>query len=190
MSPPSLVRLAAIAGARETVGMATSSVSATQGARGQLSAGVKALEADRVIGIVGAVLIIVATAVAWYTREVTVTFAGSTTTSSAGLTLWDVRELAAWLVTIGAVVGALALVIPSARQYNGEQIAGIIGFGIVVYSFVAMFVLPDGSASEITGAVGAATVKMSVTVGPFLCALGGLMLSIGGIAAAADSTTS
>jgi hypothetical protein len=170
--------------------MATSSVSATQGARGQLSASVKALEADRVIGIVGAVLIIVATAVAWYTREITVTFAGSTSTSSEGLTLWDVRELAAWLVTIGAVVGALALVLPTATQYRGEQIAGIIGFGVVVYSFVAMFVLPNVGASEITGAVGTATVKTSVTVGPFLCALGGLMLSIGGIAAAADSTTS
>jgi hypothetical protein len=185
---PSLVRLGPAAHRRETVVMATSSaVQAPQSARGRLSAGINALETDRVIGIVGAVVIIVATAVDWYMRKVTVTFAGSTTTSSTGLTLWNVRELAAWLVTIGAVVGAIALVLPAAKQYAGAHVAGIIGFGVLVYSFVAMFVLPDAGASAITGAVATATVKTSVTVGPFLCALGGLMLSVGGIAAAADS---
>jgi hypothetical protein len=170
--------------------MATSSaVSAeSHGARQQFSASVRALETDRLIGIVGAVVILVSTAVAWYTREVTVTFAGSTTKSSVGVTLWDARELAAWLVTIAAVIGAIMLALPAAKEYAGGQIASVLGFGVVVYSLVSMFVLPNLGAADITNAVGSATVKTSVTVGPFLCALGGLMLSIGGVAAASDST--
>jgi hypothetical protein len=148
---------------------------------------VRELEADRVIGIVGALTVVVATGLSWYSERVSVTGRGVVDTSTTGFTLWHVRNLAAWLLVAGALVGIVALLLPRAREWRGGIVAAVCGFGISVYSLVAMFTLPDlGSAALVGGFVGVA-VSTALDVGPFIALLGGLILLAGGAAASRAS---
>lgn len=148
---------------------------------------VRQLETDRLIGIVGALTVVVATGLAWYSERVSIVTRGVVDYSSTGVSLWHVRNLAAWLLVAGAAIGIVGLLLPAVRQRRGAMVAAVAGFGIALYSVVAMFAVPDlGSA---TLAWGFATVadSTSLDVGPFVALLGGLMLLAGGATAASDS---
>jgi hypothetical protein len=154
---------------------------------GSRAAALRDLQTDRVIGTVGALTVVVATGLSWYSERVSITAHGVVDHSSTGFTLWHVRNVAAWLLVAGAAVGIVALLLPRAKEWRGGMVAAVAGFGISVYSLVAMFTLPDlGSGALVGGFLGVA-VSTSVDVGPFIALLGGLILLVGGAAASRDS---
>jgi hypothetical protein len=164
-----------------------SSVRPPTPAASRAAAAVRDLEADRVLGIVGALTVVVATGLSWYSERVSVRVSGALDESSIGFTLWHLRTVAAALLVAGAAVGIVALLVPRAREWRGGMVAAVAGFGIFVYSLVAMFTLPDlGSAALVGGFLGVA-VSTSLDVGPFVALLGGLLLLTGGAAASRDS---
>ena len=156
-------------------------------AANRAAAAVRDLETDRVIGIVGALTVVVATGLSWYSQRVSVRVSGALDESSVGFTLWHLRTVAAALLVAGAAFAVVALVLPRAREWRGGMVAAVAGFGISVYSLVAMFTLPSlGSATLVGGFLGVA-VSTSVDVGPFVALLGGLILLTGGAAASRES---
>jgi hypothetical protein len=154
--------------------------------RGRLTTAVQELTGDRVIGIVGALMVLVATGLSWYSQHVSVSAGGLVENVSTGFSLWHVRNLAAWLIVGGAVIGVVSLLLAPDKEWRGGMVAAVAGFGVLVYSVIAMFVLPDlGSAAIVVGG-GAAAVDTSLDVGPFVAALGGALLMIGGLSASND----
>jgi hypothetical protein len=154
---------------------------------GSRAAAVRDLEADRVIGIVGALTVVVATGLSWYSERVAITAHGVIEHSTTGFTLWHVRSVAAWLLVAGAAIAIVALLLPRAREWRGGMVAAIAGFGISVYSLVAMFTLPDLGSAALVGSFLGVAVSTALDVGPFVALLGGLILLVGGVAASRDS---
>src|SRR4051794_18517910 len=116
-----------------TAGVAnTAGPAAGSSARQRLSSGVKTLEGDRIVAILGAILVLVATALTWYSRDVSVTIGGATASSASGVSLWDVREVAAWLITGAAVFGALMPVVLTVDERSAGTLAAFAGCAIVV----------------------------------------------------------
>ncbi len=155
---------------------------------GSTAAAVRDLEADRVLGIVGALTVVVATGLSWYSERVSIRVGGALDQSSVSFTLWHLRTLAAALLVAGAAFGVVALVLPRAREWRGGMIAAVAGFGICVYSLVAMFALPQPGSAALDGRFLGVAVSTSVDVGPFVALLGGVLLLIGGAAASRDSS--
>jgi hypothetical protein len=144
---------------------------------------IRALQADRVIGIVGALTVVIATWVAWYSAQLTVTTGGLVNHVTSDVSLWHVRNLAAWLITLGAGAGIASLLLPIARQWRGGIAAAVMGFGIAVYSLVAIFDVPDLGSAALVGSRVTAVASTALGAGPFVALLGGLLLLAGGIAA-------
>ena len=69
------------------------------------------LRTTHILAVVGAVVVFVATAVTWYTHDVSVsTQTGQVAySSSKSYTLWDLTTLAPVLLVIGAALGAALL---------------------------------------------------------------------------------
>jgi hypothetical protein len=141
------------------------------------------LEADRVIGIVGALTVVVATGLSWYSGTVTVTAGRVVDHATTQVSLWHVHNLAAWLITIGACAGIVLLLLPIAMEWRGGMAAAVAGFGICVYSVVAMFDVPAPASAALIGGRIAAASTAAVDVGPFVALLGGLLLLVGAVAA-------
>jgi hypothetical protein len=74
-----------------------------------------------VLAIVGAVVVFVATAISWYTRDVSfaANVGGLSYASSKSYTLWDLTTLAPVLVVIAAALGA-GLDRPQRRPIRGH----------------------------------------------------------------------
>jgi hypothetical protein len=155
---------------------------ATTSGRG-LTRAVRDLTADRVLGIVGAVLVLVSTGLSWYAQRVTLTLGGLTQQTISGFSLWDVRNVAAWVLVAGAAVGVFALLLQPGREWRGGMAAAVAGLGIQVYSAVAMVDLPALASGTLARGSAAATVATRIDVGPFVALLGGLLLLVGGLAA-------
>ena len=134
-----------------------SSVRRPSPAANRAAAAVRDLEADRVIGIVGALTVVVATGLSWYSERVSIRVSGALEASSISVTLWHLR-----------------------------MVAAVAGFGISVYSLVAMFTLPDGGSAALVGHFLGVAVSTSLDVGP-VALLGGLILLTGGAAASRES---
>jgi hypothetical protein len=154
---------------------------------GGLAAAVQDLEGDRVLGIVGAAVVVVATGLSWYTQRSSLTIGGLVQHSSTGNSLWHVHTFAAWLLVAGAAVGVIALLLAASREWRGGMVTATAGLGIIVYGLVAMVDLPDLGSVAIVGPVAAVSVATSVDVGPFVAVLGGFLLTIGGLAASGDA---
>jgi hypothetical protein len=154
--------------------------------RGRFTTAVQDLAGDRVIGIIGALLVLVATGLSWYSRQVSVSAGGLVENVSTGFSLWHVRNLAAWLLVGGAAIGVVSLLLGPGKEWRGGMVAAVAGFGILVYGLVAMFALPDLGSGGIVVGRAAAAVDTSLDVGPFVAVLGGLLLLIGGLAASDD----
>jgi len=147
-----------------------------------------------VLAIVGAVVVFVATAISWYTRDVS--FATNAAAvgfaSSKSYTLWDLTTLAPVLLVIGAAAGAgLVLFTPSRSARVAGAIAGLLGLGITAYCVVKLFDLPDfgptGAVNSFLPVPGGAGVGVSahastvLDAGPFVGILGGLLLVAGAV---------
>jgi hypothetical protein len=151
------------------------------------------LRTVHVLGIVGAVVVVIATDLAWYTREVAASAGGAALrfTSSTSNTLWDITTLAPVLLVIAAAAGAIALFAPQSAARMAGIAAGLLGLGISAYCVVKMFNFPDlgttGSASGVlplpgaggTGVSGRASTTLDA--GPFIGLLGGLLVALSGL---------
>jgi hypothetical protein len=162
------------------------------------------LRTVHVLGIVGAVVVVIATDLAWYMREVAATAGGATVrfTSSTSYTLWDITTLAPVLLVIAAAAGAIVLFAPQSAARTAGIAAGLLGLGISAYCVVKMFNFPDlgttGSASGVVPLPGAGGVGVTgsasttLDAGPFIGLLGGLLVALSGLALtgeAAETTT-
>ena len=159
------------------------------GAAINMSDALRDLTTDRVIGIVGALTVFVASGLSWYSQQVTIRFGELVDTFTTHSTLWEARNTAAWLVCIAAAIGLGSLLVTPRRELIGGTVAAVAGFGITLYGFIALFAVPEsGSLALLGGHVGSA-VSSSVDVGPFVAIVGGMLLLIGGTAASIDAHT-
>jgi hypothetical protein len=156
----------------------------------KLSTALRDLATDRVIGIVGALTVFVSSGLPWYSQQVRVRFGELVDTFTTQSTLWEAREVAAWLVCIGAAIGAVSLLLATPRREQiGGVVAAVAGFGISLYGFIALFVLPAPGSHALIGSHISSVVSTSVEVGPFVAIVGGLLLLTGGSAATIDAET-
>ena len=131
-----------------------------------------------------AVVVFVATAVTWYTHDVSVsTQTGQVAySSSKSYTLWDLTTLAPVLLVIGAALGAaLLLFAPSSSARAAAAGAGLLGLGITAYCVVKCFDFPDlGQTGAVSVPLPGGTVGASASTvpnaGPFVGIVGSLLL--------------
>ena len=159
------------------------------GAAIRLSAAIHDLATDRVIGIVGALTVFVASGLSWYSQQVTISFGELVDTFTTHSTLWEARNVAAWLVCVAAAIGLGSLLVTPRREQVGGTVAAVAGFGISLYGFIALFALPASGSLALIGSHVGTAVSTSVDVGPFVAIVGGVLLLIGGSAASIDATT-
>jgi hypothetical protein len=107
--------------------------------------------------------------------------------TTTGSSLWDVRNVAAWLLVGGAAIGAVALLLKTRREWRGDIAAAAAGLGIMVYSLVALVDLPALGTGTLGQGIAAVSVVTRIDVGPFVALLGGLLLLIGGLTATRDA---
>jgi hypothetical protein len=152
------------------------------------------LRTTHVFAIVGAVVVFIATAISWYTRDVSFgTNAGGVGyASSRSYSLWDLTTLAPVLVVVAAVVGAgIVLFASPAAARTAGAIAGLLGLGITAYCVVKCFDLPDfgptGAVRSFLPVQGGSGIGISadastgLDAGPFVGILGGLFIVAGAL---------
>jgi len=100
------------------------------------------LNVDRLLGVIGGVTVLVATGLPWYVQHVSVHVAGFGDRYSTGLTLWDVRKTASWLLVVAVGIGLIAVLSPILRERTAGLVACAAGFAVIVYGLVALFVIP------------------------------------------------
>ena len=150
------------------------------------------LRTTHILAVVGAVVVFVATAVTWYTHDVSAaTQAGQAAySSSKSYTLWDLTTLAPVLLVIGAALGAALLLFSSARA--AAAVAGLLGLGITAYCVVKCFDFPDlGPTGAVSlplpgGSVGASASTV-LNAGPFVGMVGGLLLVASAVGSTSDA---
>jgi hypothetical protein len=147
------------------------------------------LATDRVIGIVGALTVCVASGLSWYSQRVTIRLGGLVDTFTTHSTLWEARNVAAWIVCIAAAIGLGSLLVKPRREQIGGTVAAVAGFGISMYGFIALFVVPGSRSLALVGGHVGTAVSTSVDVGPFVAIVGGVLLLLGGAAASIDAYT-
>jgi hypothetical protein len=147
-----------------------------------------------VLALVGAVVVFVATAISWYTHDVSfaTNAAGVGFASSKSYSLWDLTTLAPVLLVIGATAGAgLVLFTSSGSARIAGAIAGLLGLGITAYCVVKCFDLPDfgptGAVNSFLPVQGGSGIGVSANAstvldaGPFVGILGGLFIVAGAL---------
>jgi hypothetical protein len=151
------------------------------------------------MAIVGAVVVFIATAISWYTHDVS--FATSVDgvgyASSKSYALWDLTTLAPILLVVAAALGAGLLLFSTPEAGRAAaSVAGLFGLAIVAYCVVKCFDLPDfGPTGDVKGFLpvpGGAGVAASahastvLNAGPFVGIVGGLLMVAGAIGLARE----
>ena len=153
-----------------------------------------------VLAIVGAAVVVVATAITWYTRDVSfaTNVSGVGYASSKSYSLWDLTTLAPVLLVVGAAIGAgMALFSTPSSARVGAVLSGLIGLGIAAYCVVKCFDIPDlgptGAVNTflpVPGGSGAGATAQASTVlnaGPFVGILGGALMVAGALGLAGEA---
>ena len=149
---------------------------------------------SHVLAIVGAVVVFVATAISWYTHDVSfATNAGGVGySSSKSFTLWDLTTLAPVLLVVAAALGASLVTFstPSSARV-AALLAGLAGLGITAYCVIKCFDIPDlgptgavNSFLPVQGGSGlgvSAHASTTLDAGPFVGILGGLLMAAGAL---------
>lgn len=145
-----------------------------------------------ILAIVGAVVVFIATAISWYTHDVS--FATSVDgvgyASSKSYALWDLTTLAPVLLVVAAALGAgLLLFSTPGSGRAAAAVAGLLGLAIVAYCVVKCFDLPDlGPTGDVAGflpvpgeagAAASAHASTTLNAGPFVGIVGGLLMVAG-----------
>lgn len=147
------------------------------------------LRTTHILAIVGAVVVFLATAISWYTRDVSFATDAAAVgyASSKTYTLWDLTTLAPVLLVVAAAAGAgLTLFASSGSARAAAAIAGLLGLGITAYCVVKCFDLPDlgptgavDSFLPVQGGSGigvSANASTTLDAGPFVGIVGGLLI--------------
>ena len=156
------------------------------------------LRTTHVLGVIGAVVVFVATAITWYTHDISVAAQAGQVgfQSSKSYTLWDITTLGTVLLVIAAAVGAVLLFVPSSAARTAGAAAGILGLAIAAYCVVRMFDFPDlGATGGVNGLVPFARGGVSVAAhasttlgaGPFVGLVGGALMAVGGLGLASEA---
>ena len=156
------------------------------------------LRTTHVLGLIGAVVVFVATAITWFTHDISVAAQAGQVgfESSKSYTLWDFTTLAPVLLVIAAGVGAVLLFVPSSAARTAGTAAGIVGLAIAAYCVVRMFDFPDlGTTGGVNGLVPLGSGAVSVAAhasttlgaGPFVGLLGGALVAVGGLGLASEA---
>lgn len=146
-----------------------------------------------ILGIIGAVVVFVATAITWYTHDISVAAQAGRVAyeSSTPYTLWDITTLGPVLLVIAAAAAAvLVFASPSAARAAGA-VAGFLGLAIGAYCIVRMFEFPDlGTTGGVSGLLPfsgprgvsiEAQASTDLSAGPFVGLLGGGLLAAAGL---------
>jgi hypothetical protein len=154
-----------------------------------------------VLAIVGAVVVFIATAISWYTHDVSfaTNINGVSYASSKSYALWDLTTLAPVLLVVAAALGAGLLVfsIPGSGRATAT-VAGLFGLAIVAYCVVKCFDLPDlGPTGDVSGflpvpggAGASAHASTTLNAGPFVGIVGGLLMVAGAFGLATEAAAS
>jgi hypothetical protein len=147
------------------------------------------LRTTHILAIIGAVVVFLATAISWYTRDVSfaTNAAGVGYASSKTYTLWDLTTLAPVLLVIAAAAGAgIVLFTSTGSGRPAGLVVGLLGLGITTYCVVKCFDLPDfgptGSVNSFLPVQGGSGIGVSahastaLGAGPFVGVLGGLFI--------------
>jgi hypothetical protein len=153
-----------------------------------------------VLAIVGAVVVFVATAISWYTRDISfaTNVGGVGYASSKSYTLWDLTTLAPVLLVIAAALGAgLVLFSTASSARVAAVLSGLLGLGITAYCVVKSVNLPDfgptgavNSFLPVQGGSGLGVSAHASTVldaGPFVGIVGGLLMVAGAVGLAGEA---
>jgi hypothetical protein len=153
-----------------------------------------------VLAIVGAVVVVVATAITWYTHDVSfaTNVGGVGYAASKSYSLWDLTTLAPVLLVVGAAVGAgLILFSTSSSARVAAVISGLIGLGIAAYCVVKCFDIPDfGPTGDVnaflpvqggTGLGASAHASTVLNAGPFVGILGSALMVAGALGLAGEA---
>ena len=156
------------------------------------------LRTTHVLGVIGAVVVFVATAITWYTHDISIAAQAGQVglDSSKSYTLWDFTTLAPTLLVIAAAVGAVVLFVSSSAARTAGAAAGILGLAIAAYCVVRMFDVPDlGATGGVNGLLPLASGGVSVAArasttlgaGPFVGLVGGALMAVGGLGLASEA---
>jgi hypothetical protein len=160
------------------------------------------IRTTHVLAIVGAVVVFIATAISWYTRDVSfaTTVDGVGYASSKSYALWDLTTLAPVLLVVAAALGAGLLLFSTPGSTRATAgLAGLLGLAIVAYCVVKCFDLPDlGPTGDVTGflptpgdsgAGASAHASTTVNAGPFVGIVGGLLMVAGAFGLTREPST-
>jgi hypothetical protein len=151
------------------------------------------LRTTHILGIVGAVVVFVATAITWYTHDISVAAQAGQVAykSSSSYTLGDITTLGTVLLFIAAAAAAILTFAPSSGARAAGAVAGFLGLAIAAYCIVRMFNFPDlGTTGGVSGllpfsgarGVGVdAQASTDLSAGPFVGLLGGALLAAAGL---------
>lgn len=157
------------------------------------------LRTTHVLAIVGAVVVFIATAISWYTRDVSFATDAAEVgyASSKSYTLWDLATLAPVLLVAAAAGAGLLLLTSSGSARPAGAIAGLLGLGITAYCVVKCFDLPDfgptGAVNSFLPVQGGSGIGVSahastgLDAGPFVGIVGSLLIVAGALGLSAKA---
>lgn len=126
--------------------------------------------------VVGAGIVVLATALPWYSFDVILPVTGVIHVFAVTVTLWGLTTLAPILILAGAVV---ALIFAATVDWRlAGLVTGLIGTAICVYAVVRCFDIPSLGVKALPVPVPAIT---QVEAGPFAALSGGVILVVGAI---------
>jgi hypothetical protein len=145
----------------------------------------------QLIGMLGAVLIALATFVAWYSYDVVFAIGRLVHVFSVPADLWGPYTLAAVLLLAGAAFALVLLNLPPAIP---SRVAGVLVLAIAIaigaWSIVRAVDIPSLGVGQVSGPVPTAAAQTSVTGGPFLALAGAVMLAAGSLPLLAAASAS
>lgn len=142
----------------------------------------------RALGTFGAVLVVVATFVSWYSYEVLLPLRRAPHSFQVPVNLWTFDTLAAFLLLAGAVAAAVLLNLPTDWLPRAAGIAAAaIGLAMAIYSAIRCFDIPDLGVTNLVRPVAGTTPRARTHLdgGPLLALSGSIVTVIGSIGAIA-----
>jgi hypothetical protein len=133
-------------------------------------------------GMLGAVLIALATFVSWYSYEVVFAAGRVVHVFQVPVDLWGPYTLAAILLLAGAVFGLVFLSLPASVSPRAAGLAVLaIAIAIGVWALIRCLDIPSLGVNELATPARGATASTVLDGGPFLALAGAVMLAMGSL---------
>jgi hypothetical protein len=134
----------------------------------------------RSFGLLGALVVVMSTFVAWYDFAVLFSVQQVVHQFVVPVDLWSLYPLAAALLCAGALACTWIVGVSSGRVAGA--IASLLSLGVVVYAAVRILDIPGLAIDQLPpGLAHAVEAATNLEGGPFLALLGGIMLSLGAL---------